>query len=47
MGELLEGEKEKIDRNDIENTLDYADKAMKNKVMSFRSTQRSISKNFV
>lgn len=37
VGELLEGEKEKSDRNDVANTLDYADKALKNKVRSFRS----------
>ena len=37
VGELLDGEKEKSDRNDVANTLDYADKAIKNKVRSFRS----------
>ena len=37
VGELLDGEKEKIGRDDVVNTLDYADKAMKNKVRSFRN----------
>ena len=42
VGELLEGEKEKSDRNDVANTLDYADKAMKNKVRSFRSAAAAV-----
>lgn len=37
MGELLNGEKEKSERNDVANTLDYADKTIKNKLRSFRS----------
>ena len=42
VGELLDGEKEKSDRNDVANTLDYADKAMKNKVRSFRSIAAAV-----
>ena len=42
MGELLDGEKAKSDRNDVANTLDYADKAMKNKVRSFRSVAAAV-----
>lgn len=37
VGELLDGEREKGGRDDIENTLDYADKAIKSKIRSFRS----------
>ena len=42
VGELLEGEKEKSDRDDVANTLDYADKALKNKVRSFRSIAATV-----
>ena len=42
VGELLEGEKEKKDRDDVANTLDYADKAMKNKVRSIRSIAAAV-----
>ena len=42
VGELLEGEKEKRDRDDVTNTLEYADKAMKNKVRSFRSIAAAV-----
>lgn len=42
VGELLDGEKEKSGRNDVENTLDYADKAMKNKVRSFHSIAAAV-----
>ena len=42
VGELLEGEKEKSDRNDVANTLDYAHKAMKNKVRSFRNIAAAV-----
>ena len=42
VGELLAGEKEKTDRNDVANTLDYADKAVKNKVRSFRSAAAAV-----
>ena len=42
VGELLEGEKEKNNRDDVANTLDYADKAMRNKVRSFRSVAAAV-----
>lgn len=42
VGELQDGEKEKSDRDDVANTLDYADKAMKNKVRSFRSIAAAV-----
>lgn len=42
MGELLDGEKEKVERNDVANTLDYADTAIKNKVRSFRSIAAAV-----
>ena len=42
VGELLDGEKEKIDRDDVTNTLDYADKAMKNKVRAIRSIAAAV-----
>ena len=42
VGELLEGEREKNGRNDVENTLDYADKAMKSKIRSFRSIAAAV-----
>ena len=42
VGELLDGEKEKSDRNDVANMLDYADKAMKNKVRSFRGIAAAV-----
>ena len=42
VGELLDGEKEKSDRNDVANTLDYADKAMKNKVRVIRSIAAAV-----
>lgn len=42
VGELLDGEKAKSDRNDMANTLDYADKAMKNKVRSFYSVAAAV-----
>ena len=42
VGELLEGEKEKSDRDDVANTLDYADKAMKNKLRVIRSIAAAV-----
>ena len=42
VGELLDGEKEKIGRNDVANTLDYADKTIKNKVRSFCSIAAAV-----
>ena len=42
VGELLDGEREKIGRDDVENTLDYADKTIKNKVRSFRSAAAAV-----
>ena len=42
VGELLAGEKEKNYRDDVANTLDYADKAMKNRVRVIRSIAAAV-----
>lgn len=42
VGELLDGERAKSGRDDVANTLEYADKAMKNKVRSFRGIAAAV-----